>query len=333
VYLCVSSKTTGLFKPRDSAIIYKQSRVFCHHTCVHRQLWRGTVMGRIIEEKTWQKRTVAFICAVGIAHCIICILPAIFNVSLFISTVEILTVAHSASHVAAVAASFPLICDYVCDFSLPQNLTYPRGLFMVALLVPSAVILSMTTLQGPCVRISVCLHYASAALFNAGTSAFLAGEVGDKRLLLLLALETVCSSVRNLSYVHGAFISPTNGPRIFLIATMCYAIIYLTMLVLLVLHVKTLNERRKHFIKVYLTSFVAYLILRVGSLVTLHALDLVEYAEDATLLIQILITTGVSLATSRMGQHDAIVAQVSKANRTAQLSPIPPPLSVQRTTY
>jgi hypothetical protein len=237
-------------------------------------------MGRsIAEEKTWQKRTVVFICAVGIAHCMICMLPVILNVSLFNSAVTV--VAHSAFHVAAIAASFPLICDYVCDFSLPQNLTYPRGLFMVALLVPSAVILSMTTLQGPCVRISVCLHYASAASFNAGMSAFLAGEVGDKRLLLLLALETVCSSVRNLFYVYNVFSpSPNNGTRILLVTTMCYVIIYLTMLVVLVRHIKTLNERRKHFITVYLTSCVAYIILRVGSIVTLTVLEMDEYTED-----------------------------------------------------
>jgi hypothetical protein len=274
------------------------------------------------EENTWQTRTVAFICAVGIAHCIICLLPVAFNVS---KTLDITTmVSHSSSHVAAIAAAFPLVCDYVCDFSLPKNLTYPRGFVMVALLVPSAVILLMN-LQGPCVRISVCLHYASDALFSAGMSAFLAGEVGDKRLLLLLVLGTVCSSVRNIFYVYATFFpSPINGPRILLATGVCYIIIYFMTLALLVLHMKTLNERRKHFIKVYLTSCVALAILRVGSFLTLRALDLDEYVEDSTLLIQILITTGVSLATSRMGQHDAIVAQVSKP--TAQLS-------VQRTTY
>jgi hypothetical protein len=278
-------------------------------------------------ENTWQKRTVAIICTVGIAHCIICLLPLAFNVSIKLDNT--LTLAHSASHVAAIAAAFPLVCDYVCDFSLPKKLLiYPRGFFMVALLVPSAVILLMN-LQGPCVRISVCLHYASEALFNAGISAFLAGEVGDKRLLLMLSLETVCSSVRNLFFVYAVFSpSPINGPRILLVPIACYLILYFTMLVLLVLHMKTLNERRKHFIKVYLTSCVALAILRVGSFATLHALDLDEYVKDASLLIQILITTGVSLATSRMGQHDAIVAQVSKANSTTIHS-----VFVLRSTY
>jgi hypothetical protein len=268
-------------------------------------------------ENTWQKRTVAIICTVGIAHCIICLLPLAFNVSIKLDST--LTLAHSASHVAAIAAAFPLVCDYVCDLSLPKKLTYPRGFFMVGLLVPSAVILLMMNLQGPCVRISVCLHYASDALFNAGTSAFLAGEVEDKRFLLMLSLGTVCSSVRNMFFVFAVFFpSPINGPRILLLATVCYFILYFTMLVLLVLHMKTLNERRQHFIKVYLTSFVALAILRVGSFATLNALDLDEYVKDASLLIQILITTGVSLATSRMGQYDAIVAQVSKP--IAQLS-------------
>jgi hypothetical protein len=92
---------------------------------------------------------------------------------------------------------------------------------------------------------------------------------------------------------------------------LCYGLLYLTLLVLLVLHIKTLDERRKIYVAVFVVAVVTTIILRGGSYVILQALNLEEYISDAALLINILLSTGIALTTSRMGQYDATVARVS----------------------
>jgi hypothetical protein len=70
-------------------------------------------------------------------------LPVAFNLNISFEAGINHRIAHSLTHAAAVGAVFPLICDYLCDFSLPERLTHPRGMIMVALLVPNSEILLM----------------------------------------------------------------------------------------------------------------------------------------------------------------------------------------------
>jgi hypothetical protein len=44
----------------------------------------------------------------------------------------------------------------------------------------------------------VCFELAAEILFNCGLTAFIAGEVGNKKLLLLVSLEAVLSAVRSV---------------------------------------------------------------------------------------------------------------------------------------
>jgi hypothetical protein len=267
-------------------------------------------MERSVEEEHRQDRYVKFICGIGVFSFLLCLFPIVFESSIDIHNTPKLIPFFSSSRIVIIAASFPLVSDYLYDLSLPQRLTYPRSIFLLSLLVPNAVILLMS-LAGPVpLRMSICFKFATDQLFFNGMIAYIAGEVVSKRLLMFLASVTVWNSAWHVYFTIKVFIASLIPNPIIMLTNMMSFMVTLIVIVWFLHDMKVLGKRRLMFARVYVIAWTVFAVASFTSYLVLGGLHKGMYTEDVHLLIILVTATFVISITSRMAQHDATIAMV-----------------------
>ena len=268
-------------------------------------------MGRSAEDEKKQDQCITFISSVGLISFVVCFFPVVFDLEPNPKDIQVL-VSHSISRIAAVSATLPLLWGYAYDVSLPQRLTYPRTLLLLALLVPNATILLMSipTLNQPPIKVSVCFSFGMTLLFNCGLLAYVAGEASSKRLLVLLTFTAVWGSLWNIYFTFKVFITSPLSDAILLLIIGISSLLIFVMMVWYAREMKTLDERRRMFAMTYIIAIGAHTLLKMSCYVTLTVLDRGGYVQDGYILVEILTATGISIITSKMAHRDADIALV-----------------------
>ena len=269
-------------------------------------------MSRSVQEEVKQDRCIKFVIGVGLVGFVLCLFPLAFDLRANPKYVHVL-VPHYITRVAVVAATLPLIWDYAYDLTLPQRLTYPRTILLIAILVPNVTILSISSpsLHVLPVRLSVCFAFAKSQLFNCGLVAFIAGEAASDRLLVVLAMIALWGCLCSIFYTVQVFVRDAVSESPVVLVSSLSTFLLFVMLVWYVREMKTLDERRKMFAMTYVIAFGTYIFLKYSCYIALVHLHMEGYMQDSLLIIEIVTATGISIITSRMAQHDATIAMVS----------------------
>jgi hypothetical protein len=268
-------------------------------------------MGRTTDEERLQIFCLRVVCVIGIVFFFLCLLPFSFDTDINDSTDWELLIPHNASRIAVIAASFPLLCDYVHDASLPHRLTYPRALILLGMVVPNAMVLILDSYHhSQLLRMSICFKFASDQLLASGLVAYISGEVVSKRLLVLLVMVQLWCSVSNFFFVMRVLITPAISLPLSVGIMLVTLLLFIVMVLWLVNDMRRLDQRRKMFLITYTIAVCGTGALNLLSYIIITSLKLGAFLQDVSLLIQILIASGVMTITSRMAQHDAITAMV-----------------------
>ena len=277
-------------------------------------------MGRSAREGINQDRCINYIVGLGLTCFVVCLFPLAFDLPEKSQNLPAL-LPHCITRVAIVAAMLPLLWDYAYDLALPQRLTYPRTILLVAMLFPNVIVLFVSdpSLESSPVRLSVCFAFASGQLFNCGLLAYIAGEASSKNLLIVLALIASWGCLWNIFFIVKVFVHAVFSTAVLALTLTATSVMFLVVLVWYVRDMKTLDERRRTFAMIYTVAIGAYAILKHICYIGFNLLHVEAYVQDAFLCIEVLTATGISAITSRMAQHDATIAMVRAGQCNAQM--------------
>ena len=268
--------------------------------------------GRSAQEEIQQDRCIKVVIGVGLVTFALSLCPIVFF-DLKEDTINLsMWIPNHISRIVVVAAALPLLWDFAYDLTLPQRLTYPRTVLLLAILVPNITILlvSIKSLQDPPIKLSICFAFASSQLYDCGLIAYIAGEASSRELLTVLPFAAVYASCRRIFYILQVFGKSSVPPLVVLLVSGLSVLLVVLMMVWYVWDMKTLEERRRMFAMTYVIALGACALFRYASYIVLKHLHMEEYLQDSHLLIEVVIATGVSMISSRMAQHDATIAVV-----------------------
>ena len=255
-------------------------------------------MSRSAQEEVKQDRCIKFVIGVGLVGFVLCLFPLAFDLIEDSDNVFV-WIPHYITRVAVVAASLPLIWDYAYDLTLPQRLTYPRGILLIAMLVPNVTILSISSPSQRAfpVRLSVCFAFAKDQLFNCGLVAYIAGEAASDRLLVVLALIALWGCLCNIFYVVKIFVNSSVFTPVVVLVSIVTSVLVFAVLVSYVREMKSLDKRRKMFAMTYVIAIGTCTFLKYSCYIALVHLHMEGYMQDSFLILEIVTATGISIIT------------------------------------
>lgn len=269
-------------------------------------------MGRTIAEDIRQTDTIKLIVCVGLFAYLICVMPICFGSKLANHGFEGRFTTTFPMHCARFAITIPLICDCVYDTSLPKRLTFPKYILILSLFIPSAVPLAFKLANTQYSMAELLLSVASYNLFICALAGFMAGEVRDGKLLYYLASVSVISSTAHIYLGFQFVFAPLTLPQTkFKIAIMVLRFVIGIALAWFVIKMKTLDDRRKDFARVYAAGILFYLatpFVIYPLILTFHETQ--KYSGDFVIITQLLVASYVSIVPSRMALRDAVTIMV-----------------------
>jgi hypothetical protein len=258
---------------------------------------------------------VNFSAQVGLFFFFVCLVPIFIDQGIAIQDGRDLKyIPHIHSLIAAVAASFPSICDsLMSDISFSQRLTSPRSLVITSIFMPNALSLLMKLCGAGGDKSNIALFLASSTLFMCGLISYIAGEVANRKLLYFLGFCSVALSlttsflVYRVMFISVAAISGTWFGTLEIL----FRILFTLLLIWFAHDMQTLDTRRKAYAKLYAFMFLVYLLAPVLSGVVLRAYDVNSmYNADVSIVYKILVGLCIAVVPSRMAQYDEVMMMV-----------------------